>query len=314
MRLLLFFALLFVCNRVTAQSSFLYDAGPLDSFVIKFNSDTTHIGADTASTPLWQIASNRKSFFGGDTTVIKMMTDSLNPYPTKANNYFVLRIPNISHTLITFWHRYQTDSGNDGGLVEYSRDHGVNWFNVKDSCNIDGLYPNLGIVTSGFYSLGDTLRSGGAAFSGTCDTTRMSAFQFAGSEAVKTTAGYHCSFYGVDTLYIRFRFVSDTAVDTLAGWAIDSVKVNYFRQSSVRNVLQDFMLKTYPNPSLSGIFQFPELPDEKKLHIDILSPVGKIILSQPYTHAIDLSRFSPGMYIYRVSGGDFIYTGRLGYE
>ncbi len=57
-------------------------------------------------------------------------------------------------------------------------------------------------------------------------------------------------------MYIRFRFVSDTTADTLAGWEIDSVKIEHDRyEGGVRSIEQQ-KLAVYPNPSISGIFNF----------------------------------------------------------
>jgi len=312
--LLLLLCFFIAAFSATAQTPFFYGDGPFDSFTVRFNTDTTHIIPDAAATPLWQRAHNHKVFFGSDTTTVKMMTDTLNPYPVHANNYFVVRIPNRGNPVVTFWHRYQTDSAKDGGIVEYSGDRGLHWFNVKDSCNIDGVDHFWGILTDGFYKLSDTLRSGGAAFSGQCDTTRISAFEFATGPGVKSTAGHNCYFFGTDTFYVRFRFVSDSVSDTLAGWAIDSVKVVYYMSGGSVHTVNDNLLQPFPNPSSTGIFNFPTVPDAANLRIEIVDPLGRKVYTQPYTGKLDISHLQRGIYCCRITGGTLVYSTLLRYE
>jgi hypothetical protein len=306
----------FFLPRIQAQ--FFEDGGPVDSFTVHFDDlDTNHFYIpDTAMVPLWQLGRTHKSFFTNDTNAVKMMTDTVNSYPVNANNSFILRIPHLGHTLIRFWHRYQTTIGADGGIVEYSRDKGDNWYNVKDSCNIDGTGDNtFGINTAGFYTLGDTIHSHDAAFSGVCDTTRKSAFQFAGAWGVKSTAGYHCSFYSVDTVYVRFRFSSDTTADTLAGWMIDSVQVTYFLQTGiVHSSAVQSALQVVPSPSSSGIFTFPALNDKRSLTAEVYDIYGRRVVQTANNNLFNLSHLPQGVYYYRILHGTNLYTGRLIYD
>ncbi len=311
----LLLVLIILACSTSSKGQFFYDDGPLDSFVIKFDTDTSHYSPDTANVPLWQFGGTYKSFFGSDTSKKRMTTDTLSGYPIGANNFFLLRIPHVSHTLITFWHRYQTDSTKDGGLVEYSNDHGLSWSNVKGACNIDGGGLGCGgILTDSFYSSTDFVSLGGPCFNGTCGSTRKSAFQFAGCPGVKSTAGPGCSFYDVDTLYIRFRFVSDSTPDTLAGWAIDSVKVNYYLQSGYVDQHNPGQMKVVPNPSENGKFNLPRLADSKNYLIEITGTMGQLITRIPYTESLDLSTQPPGIYFYQIKGLQMIYSGILYYR
>src|ERR1700745_1168639 len=121
------FAVLFFSVATNAQ---VIDGYPMDSATIAFTNDSIPIVIpDTASLPLWQIGRTYKSFFTTDSAgAIAMMTDTLNPYPVNANNWFVIKIPNWwGNTIFDFWHKYQTDSSHDGGIVEFSIDAGTTW-------------------------------------------------------------------------------------------------------------------------------------------------------------------------------------------
>jgi hypothetical protein len=295
------------------------DGEALDSFTVRFTDDTiSNYIPDTSSIPLWQIGRTYKPFFTSDTSGLTgMMTDTLNNYPVGANNWFVLKIVRGYCTLVGFWHRYQTTSGKDGGVVEYSVNYGATWDNVKDSCNTDDSSWGAleGIFTSNFYTATDTLNTGEKSFSGTSDTSIYSRFQFKDPPAAKLTAGYGCV-WDVDTFYVRFRFISDTIPDTLAGWLIDSIKVKHFEMGhgSVRQLNGIAILNIIPNPSHTGLFTFPSLKNERKFSTEVFNAIGQRVYQSPYRHSLDLSTFPRGLYFYKVTDGTEYYRGRLLYE
>jgi len=290
------------------------DGKPMDSTIIRFTSDTiSNYFPDTAAVPLWQIGHSHKSFFGidtiGETTI---MTDTLHHYRVKANNWFVIKFPRSLNTIVDFWHKYQTDSSHAGGIVEFSLDHQVSWMNVMGICNRDTNFAGHGVITTSFYGFTDTLRTGEPSFSGKHDSLRYSRFQLFDGFPERTTGGTYCDF-AVDTYFVRFRFVSDTTADTLAGWEIDSVKIEYdnYGSGGVMQVNKRQSLNIYPNPSNNGTFYFPSLNNEQNFSIEVYNTIGGRILRMPYKQSLDIGNYAKGLYFYKVSDGMEYYSGRL---
>ncbi|MCF8449695.1 MAG: T9SS type A sorting domain-containing protein [Taibaiella sp.] len=318
MKRLLLFVFIYFSSSCMAIAQF----GEGDTIRINFRADTIlHYLPDTSATPLWQVGRTTKSFFTSDTNgIISMMTDTTNNYPITANNFFVIRIPRKGNTIVSFWHKYQTDSAHDGGVVEFSLDHGLSWHNVTDSCNVDsGINspgPLTGLLTTNFYGPKDTLQSGEPSFNGQCDTFRHSKIRFEDPAAPKSTATSGCYWHSLDTFYLRFRFVSDTIPDSLAGWLIDSIRVNYLGIGfgSVNHFSGIRSLPVSPNPSPTGTFRFPDVSIKKQFTIQVYNTLGQRILQLPLTHLLDISSYPKGLYYYKATDGTEYYSGKLLYE
>lgn len=318
MKRLLLLVFLYLLSSSIAVAQF----GEGDTIRINFrDSIILHYFPDTSAIPLWQVGRTTKSFFTTDTNgIVSMMTDTTNSYPTNANNFFIIKIPRRGNTIVSFWHKYQTDSDHDGGVVEFSLDHGLSWHNVTDSCNVDssGLTsdPWTGLLTTNFYGPNDTLHSGEPSFNGLCDTLRHSKIRFEDPAAPKSTATSGCYWYSLDTFYLRFRFVSDTIPDSLAGWLIDSIRVHYLGIGfgSVNQFSSITSLPVSPNPSTNGTFSFPELIKEKQFTIQVYNALGQRILQLPYAHSLSLGNYPKGLYYYKATDGTEYYSGKLLYE
>jgi hypothetical protein len=209
--------------------------------------------------------------------------------------------------MISFSHKYQTDSTHDGGIVEFSFDSGATWQNVMGACT-DSSYMN-GIHTENFYSSNDTLISGEPAFMGTQNTLQYSIVQF-----FAPLGGSVCSIPSVwpAIAFLRFRFVSDSIPDSLAGWIIDSIKMeHYFYPDFISKINKPQSLNTYPNPSYDGIFTFPPLNDQQEYTTEVYNAIGQRILNYPYNQSLDLSQYPKGLYFYKVTSETNYYTGQL---
>jgi len=274
--------------------------------------------ADTATVPLWETGFTYKTFFSADSIPSAgIMTDTLHYYPANANHFFQINLQMGLNTIVDFWHRYQTDSPHAGGLVEYSTD-GSTWQNVIGLCSLDTFWGGVsGTFTDGFYTFADTLFNGSPAFMGNSGGTVYSRIQFFQGLPLKTTSASDssgpCDFIPGDTLYIRFRFISDSTVDSLAGWKIDSMKVEIDHYSDYTGLHDASIpqLKVYPQPSYDGQFHFPYLLGESEYSIEIFTLTGTRVMRMPYTEQLDLSSSPPGVYVYKVSNGYRYYTGRL---
>ena len=262
--------------------------------------DTTF---DTSSTILWQIGNTLKHTFSNDTIASRgIMTDTLNHYPRNANNFFVLKMkPAVSNFIVDFWHKYETDSFHAGGIVEYSTDTGATWMNVVN-CSY--------IHTQNFYLPTNTIISGDPAFTGTSTREQLSRFQFINCWAFKTTTT-HCDMldnYGDrNPIYFRFRFVSDSTIDSLSGWIIDSIKIEdpgCFPPGAVREVKQQSAFDLYPNPTTTSLTIVASAKIEQVIISDIL---GQTVFSYNYKTEevqIDVSDLPSGVYFVKVNGSE----------
>jgi len=295
----------------------ILDVGAIDSFTIRFSSDPGHLySPDTSVTPLWQIGKTHKVSFTYDTNgITAIMTDTLSTYPTHADNSFIIAIPKGDHTLIKFWHKFETDTNHDGGFIEYSQDGGVTWSNVSDSCNADSTFSD-GLITYGFYGPNDTLPAGEAAFSGNSGGSKLSMIQFMDPPAPKGTSLFSCVWEGVDTFYLRFRFVSDSVTDTMAGWMIDSMMVKHFLRGPgfVQNDTMTTNFSPNPNPSKNGVFYLPTISNFEKAQVQVVDISGRRLSACQNKGKIDLTDFPCGVYFYRVITEQLVYSGKLVYE
>ncbi|MCY7310095.1 MAG: M36 family metallopeptidase [Chitinophagaceae bacterium] len=161
--------------------------------------------------------STPNSFFAANPTVASdfqlATTNTISLLPNSASNY----------TTLSFWHRFNTEDGWDGGMVEISTNGGTTW-NDLGSKMISGKY-------NGSMGTGSNNPIGGrAAFTGSI------------TSFMKTVI--NLSSYAGQAIKIRFRFASDdNTAPTGGGWFVDDIviytepavyiKSNLFNGSSV---------------------------------------------------------------------------------
>jgi lysyl endopeptidase len=116
-----------------------------------------------------------------------------------------------SSTVLEFAHRYTTEPGFDGGVLEYSLDAGTTWTDIL--AGQGGVAANSNRFLAGGYV--------GALQGGTALGTRAAWFGTAASFA--TTRVSLADFAG-QAIRVRFRFASDSSVGS-TGWWIDDIRV-----------------------------------------------------------------------------------------
>jgi hypothetical protein len=166
---------------------------------IDFSSTNEWITINNPNTNCWEIGKPNKQFFNaahhGDKVII---TDSVNFYPDNCNDYFYMTIPWLENYwgegILSFFHKFDTDTLEDGGVIEVSYDNGDSWINYLD----DDHYVTNHFV--GMYE--DTIRGGDYGFSGKSDGWQYVELYWYWIGLTKTTSDY-------DNTIIRFRFVSD---------------------------------------------------------------------------------------------------------
>jgi len=264
---------------------------------------------DTTNMHLWQIGRTQKPFFNISDS-IAMMTDTVNVYPTNANDHFTIQFDQRNDRIFFFTHKYRTAAGHDGGVVEYSYDAGTTWNNIVSDCNQSTLLGDIPI--EGFYTANDTLSDGLPAFSGTSNAWITSEIQFLNIVPIRTTGGTgNCPPPPV-TVYLRFRFISDSTADSLDGWIIRDIGIEKSDYgAAVTEVTSYNILKVYPNPSYDGIYRFPAIQDMPAFQLTITNATGNIVLQKPYAQRVDLSALPQGIYFYRAGNGSANYYGSL---
>jgi hypothetical protein len=306
--LLTFLAVLYLSIASKAQSLSIVDGGNMDSVVLNFDStDISDFVTDTSG--LWQIGSTNKTFFSSGGFIDRaMMTDTVNTYPVGANAWFILEFPvNFNfNVIVDFTHKYQTDPGKDGCIVEFSNDGGQSWQNVKGDCNQDTMMYFPGVHTENLYGYDDTLENGERAFSGESNGWIHSRIQFLYGLPVKSTAT--CD---MQDIKMRFRFVSDSTAETMDGWIISGITIEQDEYSGIKDIAKREKLNVFPNPSADGQFYFPEFTGKDEYTMEIINSFGQTIYRNDYQRSIDLSKYAKGLYFYKVNGEKEQYSGQL---
>ena len=132
-----------------------------------------------------------------------------------------IALPNgtSAYNKLSFWHRYNTEEGWDGGVVEISTNGGTTWTDIGANMLTNKYNGSLGAGTGNNLSNRD-------AFNGLVSTF------------INTTA--NLTPYAGQTAKIRFRFASDdntAGSGTPTGWFIDDIKITNTATVSMRSSL-----------------------------------------------------------------------------
>jgi hypothetical protein len=217
---------------------------------------------------IWVIGTPAKSVFNSAySPPLALVSDTLNPYPINNVSSFSFTIATDDLTYIHFWHRINTDSLTDGGVIEYSTDGGANWNNIINSS----------YILSNFYSNTSTISSNGnrAGFTGTTGWIES---------VIQGYALYFVKF--------RFTFTSDNLDTNKDGWMIDDIEVNCIGTGI--NEIANSPFQIYPNPTSDFISIFSS-NEVKLIEVAIIDITGKIVLTTSHT-IVDLSKLEAGIY------------------
>ena len=283
---------------VTDSTTFTFATG--DSLVHHMPnglSNPSTIIIDTSATTLWQIGNTLKPVFSNTVSATHgIMTDTLQHYPAHANGFFVVKIYNSINCIIDFWHKYQTDSFHAGGMVEFSTDSAT-WVNIA-AC--------FGIATQNFYSKTDTIVSGQPSFMGNSNGEQLSRFELLNCVGIKTTATTCFPNYGlgpVAPIYLRFRFVSDSTIDSLSGWMIDSIRIDYTvcLPGGVNDVTNENSFSISPNP----VYNELNITSTNKItNITITNLLGQTVFTHKYNSEqvqVSVADLPTGMYFVKIN-------------
>ena len=144
-----------------------------------------------------------------------------------------------SFTLLSFWHRFDTEEGWDGGVVEVSTDGGTNWSDVGTKMSEYRYNGSLGTGSG-------NLLGGRQAFTGLINSF--------------TRTSVNLSSYSGQPIKFRFRFATDdNTAPAGGGWFVDDInlktipavyiKSNLFSFSNSLLAVADTFTQIMPDPS-----------------------------------------------------------------
>ncbi len=219
---------------------------------INFEEETFLFQIDTSSSNLWQIGMPSKPVLDSAFSPIKaLITDTINSYSISNYSYFDVVFASENHPYFLteqlhfgFAHKFHTDSLKDGGYITISLDNGENFYDVFEeevgSYLISPAYNSVNL-----YTQTDTLYNGEPGFSGSSNgwvNTMMgwSTMYVSTSDIGRTKGGWE-----LDTVLVRFNFISDSIAESKDGWMIDDfyifeVDVLSKCQKQVNCSIQDF--------------------------------------------------------------------------
>ena len=312
------FAIFFL--NLAAQKPILYDSllyidssglriqTPI-TFDLNDSADRAYFLIDTTQTNnIWQYAKVNKSGFAQSNTIM-LTTDSIANYPVNDTSSFMFKIifSTMNSTLkdfvslgITLHHKFETDSLTDGLRFESYDFYSHQWqdlFLISSSntwlfANRDSCY------NWGGYYLADPL-------SGNASQFHYSRLAF-GIPGVKGS---------VDSVLLRFTFVSDSINTNKPGWLIDKIiiEANNFMTGSVNEcklAQNDYLSYIDGNKLIINSL----LQENRQSDFSIFDMMGREILIDEVHYGINyfnVSSLPTGYYIVKVKNQAGVYTKKV---
>ncbi|MCZ2100457.1 MAG: M36 family metallopeptidase [Chitinophagales bacterium] len=243
--------------------------------------------------------------------------------------------------VMRFWHRYNTQSGNDGGFVEISNDNGSTYTRIPREKFIRNPYNSA-------LAYGTLAETGVYAFTGNSGgnwTTTL--------EGNWVDSYIDLSEYSGQSVSFRFRFVSDdegVGTGIFTGWYIDDFEIidlfNYKSQACIvaengagemactdaietivnpdeisstkDGLVREVLFSLQPNPAQDYVTLQLVSPVRQKVDVTISNLSGQVLyntqiqVSETYHQAtINTSGLPAGMYLVSMTGNNVVYTEKL---
>ncbi|MDQ3112120.1 MAG: T9SS type A sorting domain-containing protein [Bacteroidota bacterium] len=272
----------------SAQTQFQYFDG---ADTMYYNS--VNISIDTAATNIWQIGPPQKIIFDSASTQPNVIvTDTINNYPVNNTSRFTANIlnqfwPNGVYA-IQWKQKLDLDTNGDGGMLEFTIDHGLTWQNAFNNPYVYNFY---GFQPSNV----DTLNNGQLAFSGTDSTWRDIWLCF--------DLSWMSQF--PDTITFRFSLISDSVNTAREGWMIDNMISHITIIHTVGTIQHENYLNVFPNPT-SDIVHV----ETQKIagfhiieHMELVDVQGKVVAQWnniPTKFWFDAGKYGAGTYVLNI--------------
>jgi len=313
---ILIILLSFVVLHLSAQKPIMYDSlfyfdslslqhqTPI-TFDLNDSADREYFFIDTTqSNNIWQYAKVNKPGFA-QLNSVALTTDSVANYPVNDTSSFMFKIifstnnsANQFNSLgITLHHKYQTDSLHDGLRIEYLDMYNQKWLNATWGFNF--LIANR----DSSYNWGDKYIQD--PLSGNQATFHYSRLAY-GMPGVKGP---------VDSVLLRFTFVSDSIQNNKAGWLIDSIMIeaNCFCTGGLNEckLAQNDYLAYYDGNS---IIINSLLAENRKSDFTLFDAMGRELMTDEVhfgLNSISVDNLPTGYYIVKVKNQAGVFTKKL---
>jgi hypothetical protein len=261
---------------------------------------------------IWQIGTpdklNFDSAFSGKKVII---TDTINPYPVGNLSAFILKIDSNyvdrMQTSLSFWHKWDTDTLKDYGYIEYSFDGGLSWQLLIDTSYYNCCGEGFGYWEH-FDKSGDNSWYGNLNVTGVANDWIHSTYNWIWWLPAKIDKPNDNSDLKlknaqliIDSLMVKFVFISDLTGESRSGWIIDNIEV-FETLIPATNTTNNSEISIYPNPA--GQKLNIKLPDNIfSARYIIYSTDGKMQLSGDIYNnfcEVDLARIINGTYIIKI--------------
>jgi hypothetical protein len=155
------------------------------------------------------------------------------------------------------------------------------------------MYDKYNKESTGLYSLNDTLYNGTNGFSGNINNWTKVQFNWIKYMAVKKSDW-------IDTVIVRFNFISDATENAHEGWIIDNIRLFMVEQpGSVNESAYKNNLEIYPNPVQTN--SLIKSKDQKTIkQIRIYNLTGQLLKTseiQCSEFTFERENLTPGSYL-----------------
>jgi len=259
-----------------------------------------------AASNIWEIGMPDKVYFdAAHTTDYAIMTDTNDYYPMGCNDFFYISIPYpqsffFGEGILSFYHKFDTDTLADGCHIEVSYDKGNTWLNVIDDVS------HINTVFIGLY--GDTLNNGTYGFTGRSNGWQYVELYWHWIALVKENTPK--MFF--DTLMVKFLFTSDSINTAKEGWMIDDIVFRGYDVIGNINETDNSTIKVYPVPSAHVVIFEATHKSIDGYDFTLYDITGKTVKTGKISeNSITIEELKRGLYFYKILIDDEAIRGKL---
>jgi len=322
--LLLFFTILFACQAKSQFSEAIiifyytnFENNKVEGYEGFLTDSINHWIIDTSNHEnIWQIGKPDKMFFDSAwSSPTAIVTDTIKHYPVNNHSTFQINLKKPwyfsyrywSEVTLNFFHKFDIDTLHDGGYIDVSYDGGKTFTNI-----IDDNYYNVRL-SDNLNLFGDTITGGIHAISGN-SKNNIHADKNGWIYSQIAFFWEEENWDKIDSMIIRFNFVSDSIDNSKEGWLIDDIFliVNDFYSIGINNNrANNNKLTVFPNPAVNFItVKSPETIES----LEIYSLEGMLVYNR-HIHSknknINIETIPKGLYLIKVKCNTNIYTAKI---